>query len=463
MDSEHFRASRNLAELCSSKGTTMKELSPLLVHILQDAQLHTSESFLGDEQSVVRAAERSGVILTRTELDQLLMWLNRERQSFGILQPLIEDRSVSDIIIKGYCHVAVQRGRETIATDYRFASQKLYEDFVERLLLRADATYSTRSPIADGMIDGSVRLHAVHKSIAGDGPYLTLRTNHLQVIDDAALVSTGFLPLPIFQYLNLMTRMGNTVVVSGEVATGKTTLAKALASSLPERDSIVVIEDTPEIRIAHPHVRYLCTRDDNSEGAGKITPTACIKAGMRMAMNRLIVGEIRDAQAADAFIDACASGHPGITTIHGKSPREAVLRLQMFLARAQQGSEVSAMAYQVAMSTQVVVQCDYCAVTKLRRVVKVSEVGSAADGVVQLQDIFSYRCDSRGGYWQVDSKLSRFRDKWDQATPHLSNLPDQLRVDAPMVISSFSQSRIDGNPGLKSGLKSGVKGVQVWI
>ena len=108
-----------------------------------------------------------------------------------------------------------------------------------------------------------------------------------------------------------------------------------VAATVPEDESILVIEDTPEIRLEHPHVRYVATREANTDGAGRVTPSECIRAGMRMAMNRIIFGEIRDAEAAEAFIDVCASGHPGLSTIHGRSAIEAVARLELRIHAAE--------------------------------------------------------------------------------------------------------------------------------
>src|SRR5690606_26243088 len=106
---------------------------------------------------------------------------------------------------------------------------------------------------------------------------------------------------------------------------------------MPADESLLVIEDTPQIRVEHPHVRYVSTREANADGAGRVAPSECIRAGMRMAMNRMIFGEMRDAEAAEAFIDACASGHPGISTIHGRNAADAIARLELFLGRAQKG------------------------------------------------------------------------------------------------------------------------------
>jgi pilus assembly protein CpaF len=219
-------------------------------------------------------------------------------------------------------------------------------------------------------------------------------------------------------------------MIVGEVGTGKTTLARALAATIPHDESVLVIEDTPEIRLDHPHVRYMTTREENLEGTGKISPAQCIRAGMRMAMNRIIFGEIRDAEAAEAFVDVCASGHSGLSTLHGRSASDAVTRLELFLARVQKNADRALLSAQVATSVQVVAVVDVCKHTGIRRIMEVRELGPLADGILRQREIFSYRCNQGNPQWAVVSRVSAFRDKIEQgkAEYKFSTLPDILEL-----------------------------------
>ena len=194
------------------------------------------------------------------ERDQILAQIERDANVFGILQALVDDPKTSDIIVTDYSKIAVQQGRKNLASDLSFASPEIYESFVERLLQKAGTTYSTKKPIADGMIGTFARLHVVHKCLCESGPYLTIRLNRFPSVSVKDLVNFGLAPKEVFDYLTAVVRSGHTVLVVGEVGTGKTTLTRALASSMPEYESILVIEDTPEIRLDHPHVRYISTR-----------------------------------------------------------------------------------------------------------------------------------------------------------------------------------------------------------
>ena len=225
------------------------------------------------------------------------------------------------------------------------------------------------------------------------------------------------------------------MLLAGEVGTGKTTLARALAGTIPTSESIVVIEDTPEIRLNHPHVRYVTTRDANSEGSGKISPSECIRAGMRMAMNRIIFGEIRDAEAAESFIDVCASGHPGLSTVHARTAIDAVARLELFLGRAQKGVEKRVLTEQIVTAVQVIIHIDICKQTGRRRIMEVKEIGPFSDGVLRQRDIFIYNGRRPNGSqnepllpsWSVVGKVSAYRDVLESGSD-------------PVVLSSYPKN-----------------------
>jgi pilus assembly protein CpaF len=396
-------------------------LPPALVAILEEVlkevglasgtdEAHEVSSDAGIAWVLRQVSERLGFELSPYEQTALLAYIEAEQKPFGILQPLIDDPGVTDIIVTHYAKVAVQKGRRTYSTGIQFGSVATYEGYVERILSKAQTTYSTKKPIADGMIGDSYRIHAVHACICESGPYLTIRINRYGSVSVENLQETGIAPQPIFEYLSKLVSTGHTIFVVGEVGTGKTTLVRALAARIPTEESILVIEDTPEIRLAHPQVRYLSTRETNVEGVGRVSPGELIRGGMRMAMNRIIFGEIRDAEAAESFVDVCASGHPGLSTIHARSGLEALTRLELFLGRAQRGVERAVINEQIATSVHVVVFLGICHVTKLRRIMEVIEVGPAAEGVIRHREIFRYRARAGRASWQVVTKVSGYRE-----------------------------------------------------
>ncbi|NBW40997.1 CpaF family protein [bacterium] len=417
-------------------------LTPSLIHILQEVQRElgrqesesTKQSLSQHDlvELVYSVSRQQGFEISNFERDQILAQLERESRPFGVLQDLINAPDISDIIVHDSRQISFQRGRNTYSTNLRFFNQEAYETFVERILQKAGTSYSTKKPVADGMIGSLARVHAVHRSLCDTGPYLTIRLNRFGTVCIEDLVKKGLAPEPILRYLSLLIRGGHTAFIVGEVGTGKTTLARALASSVPHEDSILVIEDTPEIRLEHPQTRYMTTREANTDGEGRVSPAECIRAGMRMAMNRIIFGEIRDCEAAEAFVDVCASGHPGLSTIHAKSATDAITRLELFLGRAQRGVGRDVLIQQIGTAVQVVAFINICRRTGQRRIMEIKELGAASDGVLRQRDIFLYDRDASTPTWQLVSRVSQFRSELETGEHplYLSHLPDRLELPA---------------------------------
>jgi len=425
----------------------IKALSPSLAYILQEVERELGLSAAGPddflssagsseiEALIKKVSERLGFELASYERDEVLAHLERDQKPFGPLQELVDDPNISDIIVTNYSKIAVQQGRRNHNTELSFPSPEAYEAFVEKLLLKAGSTYSTKKPVADGMIGGFARVHVVHRSLCETGPYLTIRLNRFSSVSINDLVGSGMAPKEVFDYLRAVIQTGNTLLIVGEVGTGKTTLARALASSIPLDESILVIEDTPEIKLEHPHVRYVTTREANTDGAGRVPPSECIRAGMRMAMNRIIFGEMRDAEAAESFVDVCASGHPGLSTIHAKSAADAVARLELFLGRAQRGVSRQVLTEQIATAVQVICYVDFCKITGRRRLMEVREIGPVADGVLRQREMFSYQVVKGEAGWRVVNRVSSHRDQIEELSDPvvLSQYPNVLELSLDLV------------------------------
>ena len=428
-----------LLEASKSQG-----IAPALAYILKEVQrelgygiANLEEEIAISEQEInsliIKVSERLGFELSKYERDEIQAYVEKEQKAFGLLQDLVDDPKVSDIIVTDFSKVEIQEGRSNFLTSVRFASSEAYEAFVERLLQKAGTSYSTKKPIADGMIGSFARIHAVHKSLCETGPYLTIRLNRFSEVTIEDLIEFGSAPKPIFEYLRGITQGGSTLLVVGEVGTGKTTLARALAASVPSCESILVIEDTPEIQLEHPHVRYMRTREANTDGAGRVSPKECIRGGMRMAMNRIIFGEIRDAEAAEAFIDVCASGHPGLSTIHARTAAEAVGRLELFLGRAQKGVSRNVLTEQIANAVQVIVFVDLCKVSGKRRVMEVLEIGPVADGVLRQREIFKYFPQANIPKWKLVNRSSAHRDNLEKQGIALSKFPALIDFESSFI------------------------------
>ncbi|MBL7662754.1 CpaF family protein [bacterium] len=402
------------------------DLTPTGKFIVREAKRRLGEqSAFGskkalDETELLRLVQTiettSGDELHERERTAVVAALSASLDHYDIISPLIQNPEVNDIIIRNWRDISIQSGRRNIQTDLRFPDEISYKSFVENLLKRCGKSCTTATPVVDAAIDPHVRACVTHESFSppGSGPMMTLRIARHRAISLDALVQYGLAPRVILEYLATIAHSGDaTILIAGEVGSGKTTLIKALTSRIDVNEAILVIEDTHELVLERKFVRTLLTREANTEGAGRISPAQAIRTGMRMAMNRVILGEMRDAEAAEAFIDVCASGHAGMSTIHARSARDAIYRLEIFLARAQGNVTIETIRRQIANAISVIVFINVDPKTSKRRIYEVLEVGTSSDGAVQVSPMFSFKGikgQEDNPRWKRDSGISKFQD-----------------------------------------------------
>lgn len=402
----------NDSTLSTCLSSDVKKISDqiLLKHYDEIKKGELTESEL--VELIYEYSEFEGITLQPSELEKIKQEILKEESPFGILEPLIAREDVSDIIVAGWDKIYTISNRRVVpCSNLQFESPNAYKNFVDKLLFRAGTYCNTKKPISDGAI-GNVRINCVHESISQGGPYLTLRVSRFASVSLQDLEEKGLAQAQILDYLRCLILIQKTILIAGEVGTGKTTLVRALANTIPHAENIVVIEDTPEIKLDHPYTRYLLTREANTESVGEITQSQCVWAGMRMGMNRIIVGEIRDPKAAEAFIDVCASGHSGLSTIHAKSCQEALSRLCLFLSRAQKFTDESAHLKHIGLAVGAIVHLNTCPVTKKRRIFEVVEVSPGVDQPIKKRVIAIYKFKANGEfYWEFNGSLSQYKEE----------------------------------------------------
>lgn len=406
------------------------ELTPTARHVLRQARrklaLGAARSAgagpaagksLPDEAELLRlirtVEESEKEQLSELERTTVVAALESCLDDFDILTPLIQNPKVNDIIIRSFDDISIQMERRNHRTDYRFTDAETYRSFVENLLKRVGKSCTTSTPVVDAAIGSNIRLCVTHESFSppGSGPMMTIRVARHSAISLSALETAELAPGAVLSYLETLVReCGATLLVSGEVGTGKTTLIRALAMAIEPDESILIIEDTHEIVLNRPFVRTLLTREANTEGAGRIEPATAIRTGMRMAMNRLILGEMRDARAAESFVDVCSSGHSGMSTIHARSARDSLSRLELFLGRAQGQVGVETIRREIADAVSVVVHLGVDPAAGRRRIMEVIEIASYSDGAIQQLPMFRLANDGQaaGPVWRRGAGVSQF-------------------------------------------------------
>lgn len=386
-----------------------------------DSLKETSKSNIEQQQlsSLINQLESAyDINLSNKDRIKVLESLKHIIFDYGILKDLINNSEINDIIISRHDNISIQKSRQNIKTNLKFASSTQYEAFVESLLKKSNKSCTTSNPIADAAIEPHIRACVTHKSFSppGMGPLLTLRISRQSEVSMNDLKKSSLAPPIILDYLShIVSECADTILIAGEVGTGKTTLVKALITSINANEALLIIEDTHEINIEREFTRTLLTREANTEGAGEIKPDKAIKTGMRMAMNRIILGEMRDPAAAEAFIDTCSSGHPGMSTIHAKSASDAIARLELLLSRAERNTDIQTIRKQIANAISVVVFLEIDKKHNQRRISEIIEVHHSSDGAIQVSPILSLSYENDVPTWIMRNGISKFSKSLQKA------------------------------------------------
>lgn len=434
------------------------ELTPSAKYVLREAKTRLGAQSVAAETTpseddllrvVASVEEVEGEELSAKERNAVVAALSSSLDHYDVLNSLVENPDVNDIIVRCFNDISIQVGRKNVQTDLRFADQSAYKSFVENLLKRAGKSCTVATPVVDAAVDRNIRACVTHESFSppGSGPMLTLRISRHKHISADALVQLELAPRLVMDYLTALVQEGScTLLIAGEVGTGKTTLVRALTQRVNDDEAVLIIEDTHELVLERRFVRTLLTREANTEGAGRISPAQAIRTGMRLAMNRVVLGEMRDGEAAEAFVDVCSSGHAGMSTIHARSARDALSRLELFLSRAQGMVPIETIRRQIANAVSLVVYLGVDKNEKKRRVLEVVELCSGGDGVIQLAPIFCYSPYGSSGnvtgpVWKRGAGISRFEEVLARYNVMLPPNETTLSLDPEEVYRSLHQTQ----------------------
>ena len=365
---------------------------------------------------------------------------------WGVLQPLIDNKEVTDIHVYDWKTIVLQRGKVSESTGLHFPNHQAYVAFIDRLLLRLGKSLSTQQHTIDAALPNGVRICAVHESVCGArGPLLCIRVPRIMDASLDGIISYQVAPPLIVNYLASLTRSGMaTMMVAGETGTGKTTLIKCLATQFGPDESIIAVEDTPELNFQHPYFRSLVSRPPNVEGVGEVTLQEHIKTTLRMTPTRVILGEMRTPFAAEAFLESAQTGHVGMSTIHARNARETLVRLESLLGRAQKSVSIDIIRQQIALAVDSVVWLFREKGTGKPRVGEVIEVGHFVEGVIQVRPMFTLVKTGKQPVWRVDSWSSAFDEILAADGIFLGDSPQEI------TFSNMRQQQPSGDEGSRA-------------
>lgn len=383
-------------------------------------------------QSVDKVLKRRGIELDDIERVNIVVHLQKDLVGWGVLQPLIDNREITDIHCYDFQTVVLQRGKKSETTGIHWPSKETYVAFIDRILMRLGKSLSTQAHTVDASFPNGIRICAVHESVCGArGPLMTIRIPRIMDASLETLLAYQVAPPLIVNYLACLIRSGKaTMIIAGETGTGKTTLLRCLGTQFGPDESIIAVEDTPELNFQHPYFRSLVSRPANTEGVGQVTLQEHIVTTLRLTPTRVILGEMRSPFAGEAFLESAQTGHVGMSTIHARNARETLVRLESLLGRAQKSVSIEIIRQQIALAVDSIVWMVREKGSGKVRVGEIIEVGRYVEGMIQVKPMFSLEETGDRPMWRVHSWNSGFDEDLQNDGIYLNQSPPELTFNS---------------------------------
>jgi pilus assembly protein CpaF len=334
---------------------------------------------LDEEEGPLSAQEK--LLIVRQIGDSVL--------GLGPLEPFVRDPDVTEIMVNNWDTIYVERAGKLYWTGTKFHDEQQLRRTIDKIVGKVGRRVDESSPYVDARLPDGSRVNAVIPPLAIDGPALTIRKFAADPYQADDLIEFGTMTSPVAKFLEACVRGRINILVAGGTGAGKTTTLNVVSSFIPDDERILTIEDAAELKLQQPHVVRLESRPPNIEGKGQVTIRDLVRNSLRMRPDRIVVGEVRGAEALD-MLQAMNTGHDGsISTIHCNSPRDALSRLETITMMA--GMELSnkAIREQIASALQLIVYQQRLK-DGTRRFTHVTEVAGMEGEVITLQDIFLF-------------------------------------------------------------------------
>lgn len=332
--------------------------------------------------------------LNRTEREALVDDVLDELLGLGPLEPLLQDESITDILVNGPKTVFVERFGKLERAATTFQDERHLMRIIQKIVSAVGRRIDESSPFVDARLADGSRVNAIVAPLAVDGSLLSIRKFAKKRIGMDRLVEFSSLTPAMADILRTVVAMRKNVLISGGTGSGKTTLLNALSSYIGNSERIVTIEDSAELQLQQEHVARLETRPPNIEGKGEITQRDLVKNALRMRPDRIVVGEVRAGEAFD-MLQAMNTGHDGsMTTVHANTPRDALARVEQMIGMSGIDMPARSARAQIASAVNVVVQVGRLSDGR-RKVLSVSEITGMEGETITMQEIYRYKVTGR--------------------------------------------------------------------
>ena len=362
--------------------------------------------------------------LSRNEREQLVVEVEHETFGLGPLEPLMQDPTVSDILVNGAKEVYVERRGKLERTRVIFRDDRHLLQVIERIVSAVGRRVDESSPMVDARLPDGSRVNAIIPPLALDGPVLSIRRFAADPYRMADLVEFGTLTAGLAEILRAAVQARLNILVSGGTGAGKTTMLNVLSNAIPNTERIVTIEDSAELQLQQEHVVRLETRPPNIEGQGAVTQRDLVRNALRMRPDRIVVGEVRGPEVLD-MLQAMNTGHDGsLSTVHANSTRDALSRLETMVLMSGISLPVRAMRDYIASALDLMVHLARLS-DGTRKVTRVTEIVGMEEDVVTTQDIFVFEqqgIDAEGrvvGFYRATGIRPKFSERLERAGIHL--------------------------------------------
>jgi pilus assembly protein CpaF len=363
------------------------------------------------------------IVLSRPERHRLYEQISAEILGLGPLQPLLEDESITEIMVNGAKNIYIERSGKIHRVPFTFESDEHVMRIIDRIVAPLGRRIDESSPYVDARLTDGSRVNAVIPPISLVGPVITIRKFFKNPITIEQLIDFGTVTAEALQFLKACVEAKLNIVISGGTGSGKTTLLNILSQYIPNDERIVTIENAAELQLRQEHVVTLESRPPNIEGKGEVTIRQLVINSLRMRPDRIIVGEIRDEAALD-MLQAMNTGHDGsMTTAHANSPRDTLARIETMALMAGMDLPVRAIREQVASAIDLVAHKERMK-DGTRKITRITEVSGMEGDVITMTDVFQFE---QSGYedGKVIGRLRptglrpKFIDKIEVAGIHL--------------------------------------------
>ncbi len=361
---------------------------------LFDATLGPDQLNAAVAQEIQDLMEATSAPLSTLERELLADEIMNDVVGLGPIERFLADASVTEVMVNGLDLIYVERRGIIEQTDSQFLSEDHLRRVIERIVNSVGRRIDESSPMVDARLPDGSRVNAIIPPLSVNGPALTIRKFAVDPFQLDDLIEFGTLSPELGELLQAVVKVGLNILVSGGTGTGKTTLLNVLSSFIPESERIVTIEDSVELQLHRKHVVRLESRPPNIEGSGEVTVRDLVRNSLRMRPDRIIVGEVRGAEALD-MLQAMNTGHDGsISTVHCNSPRDALARLETMVLMSGIDLPSRAIREQVASALDLIVHIHRFR-DGTRRITHVTEVVGMEGDVITMSEIYAF--DHRAG------------------------------------------------------------------